>query len=451
MECDFAALFINEMGWDNPPHATPVEVDESDLRTFAVAHKHCITAYVVECESGLPPRLEQHRVVRALKQQSRDQLVVFTAPAEHLWLWPEQRPSGVGYRLVDHRYPSGQPTQALLQRLKRASFKLEEESTLTDAEALNRVRHSFNADKITKSFYKEFRKHQQEFVRQIEGIDDSSDCGWYASLTLNRLMFVYFVQQKGFLDGDRHYLKSRLARVSEQSDRSDTYFSHFLVPLFHEGLGRHGDPSGPLARELIGTVPFVNSGIFEPHQLEKTYDIAVPDAAFEDLFNFFDQWRWHLDERHHGDDNEINPDVLGYIFEQYVNQKEYGAYYTKPDVTGYMSESAILPAISDHLESAGLESAAALLAGSGREYIREGLGHGANIEVPTGGGQLAMAMAQRRSCRVRRARSAGRRTGPAGGALVRCRSPQRAFRAPGRDLVRPGSRVDDQRCGHREP
>ena len=36
------------------------------------------------------------------------------------------------------------------------------------------------------------------------------------------------------------------------------------------------------------------------------------------------------------EDNEINPDVLGYIFEKYVNQKQMGAYYTKEDITGYI-------------------------------------------------------------------------------------------------------------------
>ena len=43
--------------------------------------------------------------------------------------------------------------------------------------------------------------------------------------------------------------------------------------------------------------------------------------------------RWHLDERPDLDDDDgkdINPDILGFIFEQYVNQKQQGAYYTKP-------------------------------------------------------------------------------------------------------------------------
>lgn len=53
--------------------------------------------------------------------------------------------------------------------------------------------------------------------------------------------------------------------------------------------------------------------------------IAIADIAFEHLFSFFREYDWHLDERENRNDREINPDVLGYIFEKYINQKEMGA------------------------------------------------------------------------------------------------------------------------------
>ena len=54
-------------------------------------------------------------------------------------------------------------------------------------------------------------------------------------------------------------------------------------------------------------------------------------------------YQWHLDERPLRNDNEINPDVLGYIFEKYINQKQMGAYYTKEDITDYISKNTIIP------------------------------------------------------------------------------------------------------------
>lgn len=385
---DFDALFRG-IGWDNPVQRLPVDVAESGLRPVPVADKRGVTAWRVDCPSGLPQRAEQHRVVRALKRHSRDQLVVFVAPDRHLWQWPEQRPSGVGYRLVDHEYPVQAPTEALLQRLGQATFKVEEEPHLTSSSVLTRVRRSFNADKVTKSFYREFQQHHQSFARAVEGIATEKNQNWYTSVLLNRLMFIYCIQKKGFMVGDQNYLRNRLEMVRDSSDSDEfyAYYKRFLLPLFHQGLGSP-DPTyeDPDIERMIGEVRYINGGIFEPHELETTYDIRIRDDAFESLFDFFDDWRWHLDERSTVEGNEINPDVLGYIFEQYINfteagQKDKGAYYTKPDVTGYMAESTILPAVADRLVTAGLENPALLLTGSGDAYLHDSAAHG--VDLPT--------------------------------------------------------------------
>jgi len=185
---DFGALF-RRMGWDNPEpepeQRDSVSVPDSSLRPVAVAGKKGVTAWRVDCPAGLPMRSEQHRVVRRLKRLSRDQLVVFTAPDKHLWLWPEQRSSGVGYRLVDHEYPVHEPTDALLQRLAQAKFSIAEEDCLTSSSVLTRIRKSFNADKVTKSFYREFQQHHKKFAMRVEGIPTAKSRRWYSSVLLN--------------------------------------------------------------------------------------------------------------------------------------------------------------------------------------------------------------------------------------------------------------------------
>ena len=388
-EGDFDTLF-RRMGWDNPEHRLPVEVADSALRPVPVADKIGVTAWRVDCPDGLPQRSEQHRVVRHLKRLSRDQLVVFVAPDRHLWQWPEQRPSGVGYRLVDHEYSVQTPTGALLQRLAQATFTVEEHPQLTSSAVLKRVRRSFNADKVTKSFYREFQQHHTNFAMKVKGIPAGKDCRWYASVLLNRLMFIYFIQQKQFLGDDQNYLRSRLRMVREHygPDEFYAFYKRFLLPLFHEGLGSPNPSySDEDIEEFVGRVPYVNGGIFEPHDLEKTHDIQIKDEAFESLFDFFDAWRWHLDENPTGASNEINPDILGFIFEQYINfteagQKEKGAYYTKPDVTGYMAASTILPALADRFVAAGLDDPCILLSGSGDAYIHGSILHGVGRPLP---------------------------------------------------------------------
>jgi Eco57I restriction endonuclease. len=177
------------------------------------------------------------------------------------------------------------------------------------------------------------------------------DRAWYASVMLNRLMFLYFIQKKGFLDGDPDYLRNRLHYMQEKhgKDRFYSFYRNFLLRLFHEGLGKK--ERSPELEALIGRVPHLNGGIFDVHPLEQPdrygKKLHIPDEAFERIFDYFDRYHWHLDERPLRADNEINPDVLGYIFEKYINQKQMGAYYTKEDITEYISKNTIIPFLFD--------------------------------------------------------------------------------------------------------
>ncbi|MFI3221124.1 MAG: hypothetical protein QX189_18705, partial [Methylococcales bacterium] len=93
-------------------------------------------------------------------------------------------------------------------------------------------------------------------------------------------------------------------------------------------------------------------GLFLPHSIEERYDdIQVNDKAFSDLFALFNQYSWNLNDTIGGADNEINPDVLGYIFEKYINQKAFGAYYTRPEITDYLCERTISKLILDRVNS----------------------------------------------------------------------------------------------------
>jgi hypothetical protein len=163
---------------------------------------------------------------------------------------------------------------------------------------------------------------------------------------LNRLMFIYFIQKKGFLDGNTDYLRTKLRQTQEQGE--NFFYREFLCPLFFAGFAKKETERSAEINHLLGRVPYLNGGLFLKHEIEQHYPrIQIPDSAFERIFNFFDQYQWHLDERPLRADNEINPDVLGYIFEKYINQKQMGAYYTKEDITGYISKNTIIPFLFD--------------------------------------------------------------------------------------------------------
>ncbi len=387
---DLVGLLVEELGWNNHRGATTtVLVQERRFQIIPIAEKAGFVVWRCEADDG---RIPNHSVRRQIEtkvtRHAFEHLIVFVddAQSEQVWQWVK-REHGKPDASREYTYRAGQTGEPVLQRLSALAFGLDEEEGLTISLVADRVKGALNAEKLTKRFYNEFQRELGAFQHFIEGIEESTDVDWYASLMLNRLMFIYFIQKRGFLDGDANYLRNRLASVREVAgpDQFYDFYRTFLRRLFHEGLGRPERDRSLELNELLGDVPFLNGGIFDIHDLERDNpDIRVPDEAFERLFKFFDGYAWHLDERPHGSDNEINPDVLGHIFEKSINQKEKGAYYTKEDITGYMAESTIIPRLFDMATAATSETSESrfpdivtgLLVRDPDRYIRPAVGHG---------------------------------------------------------------------------
>ena len=201
---------------------------------------------------------------------------------------------------------------------------------------------------------------------------------------------LHFIQKRGFLDGNPDYLRDRLKRVRQQQGEGNFlgFYRLFLLRLFHEGLGQPEADRAPELAALLGKVPYLNGGLFEVHDLEQNNpQIHIPDEAFEQIFAFFDAYQWHLDDRPLRNDNEINPDVLGYIFEKYINQKQMGAYYTKEDITGYISRNTIIPFLFDQAKKACAIAFAPegwvwrLLSDAPDRYFHEAVRHGITYDI----------------------------------------------------------------------
>lgn len=351
----FTDLF-HELGWDNPQQRTPQSPDGFDVTLMPVMQKRGFVIYHATSVSGdIPDAGTRSKIETWLSKRDREHIVIFTdgAQTEQVWLWV-RRELGQPIRRRPERYRRGQSGERLAQKLEGLHIALEEEEDTTLYDVSSRVRTSFNVERATKKFYDRFKKERNAFEKFVQGITDAGDEDWYVSVMLNRLMFVYFIQKKGFLDGDPDYLRNRLRRVQTEQggDQFHSFYRYFLLRLFHEGLGLPADQRDfdPTLERLIGNIPYLNGGIFQLHEIERRYDdIQIGDAAFERILDFFDQYDWHLDDRPLHDDSEINPDVLGYIFEKYINQKQMGAYYTKEDITEYISQNTILPYLLDQV------------------------------------------------------------------------------------------------------
>lgn len=353
-EFQLSRLFVNELGWDNPNlRAQSVPVNGHTFTLTHVAHKRGVAVFMCSPDAlgSVPPRATLLKIEKEATKLSYEHLLIFADASQKVmtWLWVARVP-GQPAATRTHTWHKGTSGEALRQKLNQIAWSLEEEDAVTLTGVIKGLRSAFDRDRVSKRFYEHFKNEHQAFSEFIQGIEAATDQAWYASLMLNRLMFVYFIQQKGFLDGNPNYLSDRMEAVRQQAGKGKfhTFYRQFLRRLFHEGLGQHKKSRVTDLSKLIGDVPYLNGGLFDVHELEVAHpDIDIPDDAFQRLFTFFDAYDWHLDDRPLSSGTEINPDVLGYIFEKYINQKQMGAYYTKEDITEYISKNTVIPHLLD--------------------------------------------------------------------------------------------------------
>lgn len=377
-------VFVSELFWDAPTGTvTPVEIEEVTFVPKVAAQLKGFRVYTVACDTKPTPK-EMKAVHNALTPHSAECMELFQASDYWYWHWPRTTAAGTTTFERVATTPGVLPA-FMAQRLAGLMFTQEDHQKgfhLTDV--LDRIHGHFDASNVTKKFYDRFAKEHQNLAKEIAGLTEGFAKA-YSTTLLNRLMFLYFMQKKEFLNGDLWYLEHTLQGVQQLRGR-DQYYGFYrdaLLPLFFEKLNEKDQAvSDPEIERILGKVPYVNGGLFGPTPVEEEFggQITIPDSAFERILRFFSEYTWHLDTAPAAND-EINPDVLGYIFEQFVNSKQMGAYYTKDDVTHFMTRSTLLPVIVSRLEKIGVP-VWDLLTSDPERYIWESLRHGTEYSIP---------------------------------------------------------------------
>jgi len=354
---DFKRLFIEELGWSHPKSAKPyaLTLTDGEWQATPVAEMSGILVFLVAGRTGLPDRKTRDAIHKRLSEIAHENLIVFVdrtdSPSQSLWLWVKR--DGAKRFLREHLYVKGQPGDLFVSKISGIVVdinELDERGAFPLAQLSRRMKAALDVERVTKKFFREFETAHLDFLDCIQGIAVERDRRWYASVLLHRLMFIWFLQKKHFLDGGNdNYLGDKLTQIRRQGD--DRYYEHFLKALFFEGFAKPATDRSPQARALLGEIKYLNGGLFLPHRIEQgSTRIQVPDRAFDNLFALFGRYSWNLDDTPGGKDDEINPDVLGYIFEKYINQKAFGAYYTRPEITEYLCEHTLYALILEKIK-----------------------------------------------------------------------------------------------------
>jgi hypothetical protein len=202
---------------------------------------------------------------------------------------------------------------------------------------------ALDRESLTRQFFERFRRAVIDVAKAIRAVtwesQDSAD--GQALLLLSRLLFLYFIQQKGWLNGERRFLVDRIGR--------DVY-ANLLKPLFFGCLNTPRRERDAVARQL-GKIPYLNGGLFEPSAFEeRNPDFELPDELLQRVIEeVFERFAFSIDESDAAGAH-IDPEMLGKVFESLMHTDERlstGSFYTPRAIVDVLAARAIVAWLSD--------------------------------------------------------------------------------------------------------
>ncbi len=190
-----------------------------------------------------------------------------------------------------------------------------------------RVGEALASEGVSARFFNAFRTTLERLTDRLTTPRSRNDRHTLALTAFTRVLFLYFAQAKGWLDGDGQYLIHRFD-AALQGRRA--FHRHVFEPLCFGALNRPAHERSRTAR-LLGRLPFLNGGLFEATALERRHGTArwsneAWREAFDDLFE-----RFHFSVREREGEDLVAPDMLGRVFEGVMDpeeRKRSGSYYT---------------------------------------------------------------------------------------------------------------------------
>lgn len=202
-----------------------------------------------------------------------------------------------------------------------------------------RAAEALSSETVGRRFFQEFRSTLDKLSAGLPGPMQSEDRHNLALLQLTRVLFLYFIQTKGWLGRRERFLAEEVDRCLRRKRR---IHRDLLRPLFFGTLNRPREARSR-AGLAFGPMPFLNGGLFEPHPLERRFRADIPNELWRDAFDrVFERFHFTVaeGERHGG----IAPDMLGRVFEGVMAPKARhvsGTFYTPALLVGSMLDAAM--------------------------------------------------------------------------------------------------------------
>jgi hypothetical protein len=210
-----------------------------------------------------------------------------------------------------------------------------------------RAADALSGESAGRRFFREFRSTLERVAAGLPGPMGSEDRHSLALLQLTRVLFLYFVQAKGWLGGRERFLAEEVDRCLSHKRR---IHRDLLRPLFFGTLNRPAIQRHKTAASF-GAVPFLNGGLFEPHPLERRFRGDIPNEIWRDAFDrLFERFHFTVSER--PADGNVAPDMLGRVFEGVMapdQRRASGTYYTPAALVRRLLDAGLVALVAARL------------------------------------------------------------------------------------------------------
>ncbi|HXK97578.1 MAG TPA: hypothetical protein PK828_06875, partial [Limnochordia bacterium] len=182
--------------------------------------------------------------------------------------------------------------KTFIQQIQKASF--------TD---ISGILETFSIEAVSDEFYREFKDHYDRLSNGVQGTDNEVLKRDFALLFAIRIIFLGFVQKKGWLGDNPRFMQDFLGEY-KQLGSSDTLYKEWLEPLF---FGAFNSPPGSkeildkapfsnFTKEILHNAPYLNGELFKRKQNVDDCGLWIKDQSICEFFDFLFQYNFTVEE-----------------------------------------------------------------------------------------------------------------------------------------------------------
>ncbi|NMJ76777.1 hypothetical protein GLU01_01785 [Nanohaloarchaea archaeon] len=237
----------------------------------------------------------------------------------------------------------------------------------------NQWRDAFSIDKVTEQFFEDYQdqffKIREQVLKQIDDVHDAHE---FTLQFMNRMMFVYFVDKKGWLEGEEgesyiQWLWNIYRKQGGlQQDEENRFYSEYLTTLFHKSFNNKFLGNENLPEQIsrsYSRAPYLNGGLFRENELTEL-GIELGDELIGDVIEgFFERYNFTIKEDSPVEKQvAVDPQMIGYVYESLSNvaeeledldkdsRKEFGIFYTPKEEVYFMVRRSLVEYLDNNTD-----------------------------------------------------------------------------------------------------